>query len=179
MQESEHFPPGDSWANVPRLDPDNTRPLKRSDLPSNTKSLMARRSVLTVGLALGGAVALSILRWLPPARFTPVSAAVGTEYSHCAGYDNAPGYHDDSPVQLICFGADYGSHWCGSDGWFLISSGSGYNTYPVVVCGTGAYHNYKRNAWRWTYSGDTYRCADGVIVGPGADPVLKICSHEL
>ena len=53
MQESEHFPPGDSWANVPRLDPDNTRPLKRSDLPSNTKSLMAMAKCSNCWVSVG------------------------------------------------------------------------------------------------------------------------------
>ena len=155
----------DPWTEIPSMDPGSTRRISRRD----ARSTVSRRGVIHTGLALGGAVALSVLAGLPPMRPRIARAEEGTEHFHCAGYDDWDGYYDDSDP---CVGAPYSSSNCGSDKWYKRASGTCFNQYPVVVCGEGY---TARNAWRWTHSGTPYRCADGMIVYCGGSE-FNICS---
>lgn len=154
------------WAEVPSADDEPESPSSR---PRISLTKPSRRTVFKSVGALGGALALNVLGALPNAK--PAAAAVGSEWaSHCAGFDSWAGYNNNSKV---CVGGTYSRSYCGSDGWFLRSSGTCYNSYAVVACGTGSYA--KRNAWRWTHSGTRYRCADGNVATCGGTS-FYICS---
>lgn len=156
------------WAEVPSVDdePDNG---KRAGL---SWSMPSRRTIFkTVGV-LGGALALNVLSALP-GRNNSAQAAVGTEYTDCAGYGSWAGYSDNTKV---CVGGTYSRSYCGSDGWFLRSSGTCYNSYATKACGAGSLS--ARNAWRWTHSGKKYRCADGYVATCGGTS-FYICSWAL
>jgi hypothetical protein len=117
----------------------------------------SRRGTLKAIGALGRALALNVLSWLPPSLRRSANATVGTEYPHCAGYDEWPGYDDSSET---CVGDPYSQGYCGDDGWFLQYSEGSFASQPVAICGQG----YPvMNAWRWTHSGTPYRCADGML----------------
>jgi hypothetical protein len=120
---------------------------------------------------LGGAFALNVVGALPPSRIRSAAARVGTEHLNCAGFDGWAGYDNNTK---ICVGGSYSRSYCGSDGWFR-TDGNAYSAYiPVQACGTGSYS--KRNAWRWTYSGTPYRCADGYFRVYGVGDTFYICS---
>lgn len=120
-----------------------------------------RRRFLQVGLALGGALALNGLQALSGVRLKPAGATVGTEHTNCAGYDATGGYVDNS---VVCVGPPYSYIYCGSDGWFKDGYFDGGTSHykPVVHCGNGYNVSFK-NAWRWSYGSNRYRCADGVF----------------
>lgn len=143
-------------------------PIYRSaaDLPKPS-----RRTVLAGAGALFSATAFTVVTGV---RARPAGAAAGTEYQHCAGYD---GWKEYSSNTDPCVGGEYGSSWCGTDGWFKRSSGTCFNQWPYPICGSD--NGYAgRNAWRWNHNGTPYRCADGVIQVCGSDPVLRICSWK-
>ncbi|MEU7894081.1 hypothetical protein AB0B45_14590 [Nonomuraea sp. NPDC049152] len=156
------------WADVPSVDdePGDTK-TRRGMLTSTAPS---RRTMLKGVGVLGGALALNVLSVLPPFKTREANAAVGSEWLHCAGYNNWSGYDNNSK---LCVGGTYSRSYCGADGWFKRSSGTCYNSYAVVACGTGSYG--KKNAWRWTHSGTPYRCADGNVATCGGT-YFYICS---
>ncbi|GAA4972340.1 hypothetical protein HD597_007101 [Nonomuraea thailandensis] len=156
------------WADVPSVD-DEPDTGGRSRL---TWSAPSRRTVFKTMGALGGALALNVLSALP-GRNNSAHAAVGTEYTSCANYGSWTGYNNNTKV---CVGGTYSRSYCGSDGWFLRSSGTCYNSYAVKACGTGGLA--ARNAWRWTHSGRSYRCADGNVATCGGT-YFYICSWAL
>jgi hypothetical protein len=132
----------------------------------------SRRVTLQALSALGGALALNVLSWLPPFRGSPAQARVGTEHKDCAGYDNAGGYSNDTAA---CIGGPYGKQYCGVDGWFLRSfGGTCESSGPVVVCGAGGLE--RKNAWRWTFQDVPYRCADGMMYWCGGQGFF-ICAY--
>ncbi|MGI5284921.1 hypothetical protein ACQEVF_16495 [Nonomuraea polychroma] len=153
------------WAEVPSVE-DEPASGRRHHL---TGAVPSRRTIFKTMGVLGGALALNVLSALP-GRNNSAHAAVGTEYTHCAGFNNWAGYNNNTKV---CVGGTYSRSYCGSDGWFLRSSGTCYNSYAVKACGTGSYA--KRNAWRWTHSGTPYRCADGNVATCGGT-YFYICS---
>lgn len=163
----------DYWASVPAIDdaPD-TGPDEGTARPVSRRMVPSRRTTLKAAGALGGALALNVLSWLPPARPKQARAAVGTEHSNCAAYDDRAGYNDNSKV---CVGGEYSSGYCGSDGWFLNGSTSSAQYWPVVACGDIPY--VLRNAWRWTHAGTRYRCADGNVWTPSGGTVFRICAR--
>ncbi|WP_327589210.1 hypothetical protein OHA25_21000 [Nonomuraea sp. NBC_00507] len=152
------------WDGVPSVDDE---PAKRAGLGTLVPS---RRTMMKSIVALGGALALNVVSALPPGRPKSASAAVGTEHLNCAGYNNYSGYNNNTKA---CVGFTYSRSYCGSDGWFIRSSGTCYNSYPISICGEGSYSN--RNAWRWTHSGTPYRCADGKVATCGGTSTY-ICS---
>jgi hypothetical protein len=165
------------WAAVPSADADgpdlggpDLAPAVRRASSSLGKMKPSRRTMFKSAGALGGALALNVLSALPPGKGNTASAAVGTEHTSCAGYNNWAGYDDNTKV---CVGAPYSRSYCGSDGWYIRGSGTCWNAYPVSVCGTGSYST--KNAWRWTKSGTPYRCADGKTAVCGAT-YFQICS---
>jgi hypothetical protein len=137
---------------------------------------MSRRGVFrTIGV-LGGALALNVVGALPPSRIRSASATAGTEWSNCSnsGYADFSGYKDGT-TQRVCVGGSYSSSYCGSDGWFRTDGNSYSYYYPVQMCGAGSITD--KNAWRWTYSGTPYRCADGYFVVYGVGQSFYICSR--
>ncbi|MGW0809240.1 hypothetical protein [Nonomuraea sp. NPDC002799] len=156
------------WADVPSVEdePDT------GGRPSLSWSAPSRRTVFKTMGVLGGALALNVLSALP-GRNTSAYAAVGNEYTDCAGYSNNSGYNNNTKA---CVGATYSRSYCGSDGWFLRSSGTCYNSYAIKACGAGSLAD--RNAWRWTHSGTKYRCADGNVATCGGT-YFYICSWAL
>lgn len=129
-------------------------------------------------IAIGGALALNGLQALSGVRVKPASAAVGTEYTNCANYDNWSGYNNNT---LVCVGGPYSYIYCGSDGWFKNGYfDNGYTYYsPQKFCGAGGLA--ARNAWRWSYGAYRYRCCDGYFWvyqnGAWNGPTFKICSQ--
>lgn len=150
-----------SWDDVPSL---STRPL--GDVaPSPVAAALgraahSRRAVLRGGIALGGALALTVLGWLPPNRLRGARAVVGTEHRDCTIFE-----YD----RVICVPANYSERYCGPDGWFKSSEGRFVVWRPIVACND-------RNAWRWTDRGTPYRCADGETQIRPFSPVFRICS---
>jgi hypothetical protein len=131
---------------------------------------LSRRRILQATAGLGGALALNVLGWLPPARLRSARANVGTEHLTCANYDNWSGYNNNT---TICVGAPYSRQYCGADGWFLNYHDTFLSSGPVTICGNGI---PARNAWRWTFSGTPYRCADGIQQVRGGSAQLFICA---
>lgn len=147
------------WANVPSVD-ENTPVAGAVVEKTGTKIKRmrpSRRTMFKSAGVLGGALALNVLSSLPKGKGTTAAAAVGSEYTHCAGYAGWAGYSNNT---LICVGAKYDRGYCGGDGWFQRGSGTCWNSYAVVACGDGY---TKRNAWRWTHGSTPYRCADGRV----------------
>ncbi|GLW98868.1 hypothetical protein [Microtetraspora sp. NBRC 16547] len=144
------------WAEVPSVEDEPDSGRRRS----LTWSMPSRRTIFKTAGVLGGALALNVLSALP-GRNNSAQAVVGDEYTHCAGYNNWSGYNNDTK---ICVGGTYSKSYCGGDGWFLRSSGTCWNSYAIKACGDGY---TARNAWRWTFSGTPYRCADGNIASCG------------
>jgi hypothetical protein len=159
------------WSSVPMIGPDEAtgRPM-----PARRTLATQRRTLLKAAGVLGGALALNVLSWLPPARVRGAAARVGTEYLGCAGYDQWPGYNDNT---AICVGAPYSPYNCGTDGWFLQYSGTCFVSGAVVDCGIENGLTAK-NAWRWNYSGHTYRCSDGMQYWCGGSAFV-ICDYQL
>jgi hypothetical protein len=156
------------WADVPSVEDEPAAGGRRS----LTGSVPSRRTVFKTMGALGGALALNVLSALP-GRNNTAYAAVGNEYTDCAGYGSTSGYNNNTKV---CVGGTYSRSYCGADGWFLRSSGTCYNSYAVKACGAGSLAD--RNAWRWTHSGKKYRCADGYVATCGGTS-FYICSWAL
>ena len=122
---------------------------------------------------------MSVLQGLSGVRLRPAAATVGSEYAnHCAGYDNWTGYNNNT---LACVGAPYSYIYCGTDGWFKNGYFNNSTTFysPLKICGTGVYS--ARNAWRWSYGANRFRCADGNYwyksSGVWRGPFLRICSQ--
>ena len=138
-----------------------------------------RRRVLQAFSVIGGAVALNALGMLSGTTLRRAYATVGTEHPGCGNYSTAAGYNNDTQV---CVGYPYSSAYCGSDGWFKHVTTSIEDWYPIAVCGNDP--SIWRNAWRWTYSGGVYRCADGNYRykdggGNWSYPETYICSKYL
>jgi hypothetical protein len=168
----------DYWATVPTIDdgPDDGPAAAaggRAPRPPAGMTAASRRTALKAAGALGGALALNVLSWLPPARPKPAAATVGTEYTNCAGYDSWAGYNDNSKV---CVGATYGSGYCGGDGWYLNYFSPNVRYYPILLCGSDN-GLAARNAWRWSHGGTPYRCADGVFWTSTGGSALRICAR--
>ncbi|GAA1521682.1 hypothetical protein GCM10009677_63430 [Sphaerisporangium rubeum] len=164
----------DYWSDVPSAEDDDT-PSSPGPRRAAWPKVSRRTMFKSVGV-LGGALALNVVGALPPARLKGASATVGNEYGNCGdpGYNNWTGYKDGT-TQTACVGAPYSSGYCGSDGWFR-TDGNSYSYYtPVKACGEGS--ATKKNAWRWTYSGTPYRCADGTFTVYGAGTTFYICSR--
>jgi hypothetical protein len=162
------------WAAVPSADeeaPGGLGVAVRKASSSLGKMKPSRRTMFKSAGALGGALAINILSALPPSKGNTASANVGTEHLSCAGYNNWAGYDNNTK---ICVGGAYSRSYCGGDGWFLRGSGTCWNSYAISICGTGSYAH--RNAWRWTYSGTPYRCADGETATCGGSVYFNICS---
>ncbi|MFD1939567.1 MULTISPECIES: hypothetical protein [Nonomuraea] len=153
------------WSQVPHADDD-----ENAGATIVRKARPSRRTMFKSIGVLGGALALNIVSALPPSRANRAEAAVGNEYTNCAGYDNFSGYNDNSK---ICVGAPYSKSHCGGDGWFLRGSGTCWNSYATKACGNGM---TKRNAWRWKFGSTPYRCADGYVATCDGSTVLRICS---
>lgn len=149
-----------AWDGVPSL----TQPTPGPPVPSAVAAALRRspdrRGVLRGGLALGGALALTVLGWLPPAGRARARAEIGTEHLTCDVFQ-----YDD----LICVPPVYDPRCCGRDGWFRSQQNDRVVFYPVIACNG-------RNAWRWTDEGTPYRCADGQIQRVGRSPVFAICN---
>jgi hypothetical protein len=123
---------------------------------------LPRRSLFKAAGVLGAALAVTVVSSVPQ-KFVPKALAdIGNEYTTGCG-----GYEYDG---IICYGGEYSSGYCGSDGWFRHSYGT-VNYWPVKRCGNGP-----RNAWRWTHNGTSYRCADGYIQYGSQSPIFVICS---
>jgi len=162
------------WHAVPDVErPSATSSPGLSQLPQPAPS---RRTALKGTLALGGALAFSVLGAVPTAWLSKAFATVGTEWTGtgCGGYGNWGGYSDNTQV---CVGAPYSSSYCGTDGWFLNYSSPSFNSWPVAACGTGGYT--ARNAWRWAHASRWYRCADGRQQVSGASSQFYICRQLL
>ncbi|MFI7604559.1 hypothetical protein ACIBTV_05485 [Micromonospora sp. NPDC049366] len=157
----------DFWADVPSVDdPAPAGATTRAATSELHAGLRARRRTLfkTAG-ALGGALALNVLSWVPLSGSRPARATVGTEYGNCSVY---------SYDGIICVGAPYSRSYCGSDGWFLNYHDSVFSSGPVKACGPSG---GQRNAWRWTHNGTPYRCADGYQQARGEpNSTFRICS---
>lgn len=156
----------DHVGDVPDLDvePPGDYPLRR--VLSAAPGAIGRRVFLRVIAAGGMTLGVTVLGWLPPARWA--MATVGTEHRTCGvfRYDN-----------MICAPEIYSPDNCGSDGWFrdgCAFSDHDYECYrPVTACDD-------RNAWRWVDGEVEYRCADGevkILGAPGWD--FRICNAEL
>ncbi len=131
--------------------------------------------VKSVGV-LGGALALTVVGALPPARIKSASATAGSEWSGCSnsGYANFDGYKDGT-TQRVCVGGSYASSYCGSDGWFR-TDGNAYSYYtPIVECGASGGLEEERLALDARQH--PYRCADGRFVVYGAGSTFYICSR--
>jgi hypothetical protein len=164
----------DFWRGVPSVEDEPEPGVRRwagFTGPDRPRILMTRRVTLQAMAALGGALALNVLSWLPPMRAPAAHAAVGTEYLHCANFDSWSGYNNNTAV---CVGAPYHSAYCGADGWFMQGSGTCWVSTAVAACGTGGLS--LRNAWRWTHAGTPYRCADGRIYTCDGSSSFRICS---
>ena len=116
----------------------------------------SRRRVLQAVAVVGGAIALNALGVLSGRTVRPARAAVGTEHPGCGIYSTDPGYNNDTQP---CVGFPYSANYCGSDGWFKNFTNVNESWYPIAICGND--RSTWRNAWRWTYNGGVYRCADG------------------
>lgn len=160
------------WSTVPLVGADE--PTGRPAPTQIASPAANRRTLLKAAGVLGGALALNVLSWLPPARVPRAGATVGTEYLNCAGYDLWPGYDNNT---AICVGAPYSPGYCGTDGWFLQYSGTCFASGAVLDCGIENGLAAK-NAWRWTYQGHSYRCSDGVQYWCGGHAFL-ICDYQL
>lgn len=149
--------------------------------PARGPGAMRRRAFLRTLGAGGMTLGLTVLGWLPSARQRQASATVGTEYLHCAGYENDGGYVTNT---ILCYGFPYSSMYCGADGWFKNGwfrdpGDNSLDLYvPRTICGDGY---PARNGWRWTHTnGVTYRCTDGYIYWNGTGtPYAVICSKAL
>lgn len=156
------------WASVPTLDAPAPAPAPggRQDNPPALQANLRthRRTLFKTAGALGGALALNVISWLPQSGSKPAQATVGNEYGNCNIYD----YNN-----IICVGAPYSRNYCGSDGWFLNYHDSVFSSGPVKACGASP----KRNAWRWSHNGTPYRCADGYQQSRGqSSSTFLICS---
>lgn len=150
-----------SWDDVPSLSTPPEGPLSPSPVAEALGRVAPnRRSFLRGGMALGGALALSVLGWLPPSRLRGAGAVVGTEHLDCNvfSYDG-----------ILCTPPVYDVRYCGRDGWFKSKETRIRVFRPVVACNN-------RNAWRWVDQGTAYRCADGEVQRAPRSPVFKICN---
>ena len=114
---------------------------------------VSRRGVIRGMLVGAGALAVSGVGMLAgPAQkaFAATGPKGETEHTNCGGYEYSGG---------TCFGGKIGSYYCNSSKWHLTTGWS-------MTCSSGHYYIAwgrcaSREAWRWTTSGVSYRCADG------------------
>ncbi len=144
--------------------------------PTQIVPAVTRRSVLRTMVFVGGTLALSGLDWISTRRraWAHESTEWTEEDNSCGGYGVIPQY------TRACWGARFSSRYCDEHKWFAnITRNECRSQWLIILCGEGNPGYGARNAWRWTISGDVYRCSDGTEQRCGSSPQLRICSPIL
>jgi hypothetical protein len=136
-----------------------------------------RREFTQMVMAAGMAAGITVLGWIPQPRPASAGHTTYSIHSNCAGINY--GSYAGSTGCCSC-GSQVHSAYCAGNNWHRHDtvSGSGYSiTYSIRTASCDG-----RNAWRWTRSGNQWRCSDGrarTTTPSGSSTTNTVCPRRL